>query len=183
MNVLHGSCLNVWRKSLTAITPECCELYWTSFGGDTPQNSSCTAITKTIQVRRTRHAGHCCGSQDELLSDILLWTPLHGRAKVERPVWTYIQQLCADTGCNLEDLLGAIDDRDWWRERERERERESQRDPCWQCDMMMNGSEIRSRCRLFFCFVFSFDNVSYTRVVAEKDHFRNLRVRIYCMYE
>ena len=32
-------------------------------------------ITKTIQVRRTRHAGHCWGSRDELISDVLLWTP------------------------------------------------------------------------------------------------------------
>ena len=29
-------------------------------------------ITKTIQVRRTRHAGHCWRSKDELISDILL---------------------------------------------------------------------------------------------------------------
>ena len=34
-------------------------------------------ITKTIQVRRTRHAGHCGRSRDELISDVLLWTPLH----------------------------------------------------------------------------------------------------------
>ena len=33
-------------------------------------------ITKTIQVRRTRHAGHCWRSKDELISDVLLWTPL-----------------------------------------------------------------------------------------------------------
>ena len=32
-------------------------------------------ITKTIQVRRTRHAGHCGRSRDELISDVLLWTP------------------------------------------------------------------------------------------------------------
>ena len=32
-------------------------------------------ITKTIQVRRTRHAGHCWRSKDELISDVLLWTP------------------------------------------------------------------------------------------------------------
>ena len=31
-----------------------------------------------------------------------------------------LHQLCADTGCNLEDLLGQMDNR----ERERERERE-----------------------------------------------------------
>ena len=34
-------------------------------------------ITKTIQVRRTRHAGHCWRSRDELISDVLLWTPTY----------------------------------------------------------------------------------------------------------
>ena len=38
-------------------------------------------ITKTIQVRRTRYAGHCWRSRDELISDVLLWTPTYGRAK------------------------------------------------------------------------------------------------------
>ena len=33
------------------------------------------SITKTIQVRRTRHAGHCWRSRDELISEVLLWTP------------------------------------------------------------------------------------------------------------
>ena len=35
-------------------------------------------ITKTIQVRRTRHAGHCGRSRDELTSDIHRWTPSYG---------------------------------------------------------------------------------------------------------
>ena len=47
-------------------------------------------ITKTIQVRRTRHAGHCWRSKDELISDVLLWTPTHGCARVGRPARTYI---------------------------------------------------------------------------------------------
>ena len=29
-----------------------------------------------IKVWRTRHAGHCCRSRDELISDVLLWTPM-----------------------------------------------------------------------------------------------------------
>ena len=33
------------------------------------------SITKIIQVRRTRHAGHCWRSRDELISDVHLWTP------------------------------------------------------------------------------------------------------------
>ena len=58
-------------------------------------------ITKTIQVRRTRHVGHCWRSRDELISDVLLWTPSYGRAKAGRSARTYILQLCADTGCTL----------------------------------------------------------------------------------
>ena len=38
-------------------------------------------ITKTIQVRRTRHAGHCWRSKDELISYVLLWNPTYGRKK------------------------------------------------------------------------------------------------------
>ena len=60
-------------------------------------------ITKTIQVRQTRHAGHCWRSRDELIRDVLLWIPTHGRAKAGRPARTYIQQLCEDTGCCPED--------------------------------------------------------------------------------
>ena len=77
-------------------------------------------ITKTIQVRRTRHAGHCWRSRDELISDVLLWTPTHGRAKAGRPARTYIQQLCEDTGCSPEDLPEAMNDREKWRKRVRD---------------------------------------------------------------
>ena len=78
------------------------------------------AITKTIKVRRTRHAGHCWRSKDELISDILLWTPSYGRTKAGRPARTYIQQLCEDTRCNPEDLPEAMNDREEWRKRVRD---------------------------------------------------------------
>ena len=71
-------------------------------------------------VRRTRHAGHCWRSRDELIRDVLLWTPTHGRAKAGRPARTYIQQLCEDTGCCPEDLPRAMNDREEWRERVRD---------------------------------------------------------------
>ena len=77
-------------------------------------------ITKTIQVRRTRHAGHRWRSKDELISDVLLWTPTYGCAKAGRLARTYIQQLCEDTGCNPEDLPEAMNDREKWRERVRD---------------------------------------------------------------
>ena len=77
-------------------------------------------ITKTIQFRRTRHAGHCWRSRDELISDILLWTPTYGQAKAGQPAWTYIQQLCEDTECSPEDLPEAMNDREKRRERVRD---------------------------------------------------------------
>ena len=77
-------------------------------------------ITKTIQVIRTIHAGHCWRSRDELIRDVLLWTPTHGRAKAGRPARTYIQQLCEDTECCPEALPEAMNDREKWRERVRD---------------------------------------------------------------
>ena len=63
----------------------------------------------------------------------LLWTPSHERTRVGQPTRTYPQQPCSDTGCSLEDLPEAIDDKEICarsrtlaeREREREREREN----------------------------------------------------------
>ena len=75
--------------------------------------------TKTIKLRRIRQAGHCWRSREEPISDVLLWNPSHGRAKAGRSAWTYIQQLCTDTGCSPEDLLEAMDDREGWWERVR----------------------------------------------------------------
>ena len=78
------------------------------------------AITKNIQVTRTRHAGHCWRSRDELISDVLLWTPTYGRAKAGRPARTYIQHLCEDTGCSPENLPEVMNDREKWLERVRD---------------------------------------------------------------
>ena len=77
-------------------------------------------ITKTIQARRTRHAGECWRNRDELISDILIWTPTYGRAKAGRSARTYIQQLCEDTGCSSEDLPEVMNDWEKWRERVRD---------------------------------------------------------------
>ena len=78
----------------------------------------------TIQIRRTRH---CWRSKDELISDVLLWTSTYGYASIGRPKRIYLHQLCAGTGCCLEDLPDAMDDRNDG-ERERERGREGERE-------------------------------------------------------
>ena len=81
-----------------------------------------TTHQKKIRPRRIRHAGDCGKSKNELISDILQWTPSHERAGVGRPVGTYLQWLYTDIGCSLEDLPEAVNDRDEWPERERVRE-------------------------------------------------------------
>ena len=77
-------------------------------------------IMKTIKIGWTRRAGQCGSRSDELMRDVLLWTPSHGRAKAGWPARTYIQQLRADTGCSHEDLPETMDDREEWQERVRD---------------------------------------------------------------
>ena len=48
-------------------------------------------ITKIIQIRRTRHAGHCWRSRDELKSDALLWTPTYDQAKAGHTYSSYVR--------------------------------------------------------------------------------------------
>ena len=87
------------------------------------KNDSCQvplALHLRYSKLRTKHAGHCWRSRDELISDVLLWTPTYSRAKAGQPAQTYIQQLCEDTGCSPEDLPEAMNDREKWRERVRD---------------------------------------------------------------
>ena len=79
-----------------------------------------STISKTIQITWTSHVGHNWRSNDELISNVLLWTPSHGCASVGQPTRTYLQQLYTETGCSLEDLSEAMNDRDKWQERVRE---------------------------------------------------------------
>ncbi len=53
---------------------------------------------------QVRYARHCWRSKNEVIREILLWTPTHGQARVGRSARTYIYQLCADTGYSQEDL-------------------------------------------------------------------------------
>ena len=74
-------------------------------------------ILSPIKKKRGKKTDFC---RDELIRDVLLWTPTHGRAEAGRPARTYIQQLSEDTGCCPEDLPRAMNDREEWRERVRD---------------------------------------------------------------
>ena len=88
---------------------------------NSPQNGSCAATyfsSHMIQVRWIRHVRHCRRSKDEFQSDVLLWTPTHGRASVGWPARNDLHQLCTNIECSLEELPGVMNDKDGWRERE-----------------------------------------------------------------
>ena len=53
-------------------------------------------------------------SKDELLGNILQWTPMHEHTRVGQLTKTYTHQLC------LEDLPRAMTDREGWQERSRD---------------------------------------------------------------
>ena len=44
-----------------------------------PTHKQQPSISKKIQIRRSKHAGHCRRSKGKLISDVLLWTPFYGR--------------------------------------------------------------------------------------------------------
>ena len=119
-------------------------------------------ITKTIQARRTKHAGHCWRSKDELISDVLLWTPAYGQAKAGRPARTYIQQFSWDTGCSPEDLPETMNDRKNWRERVRDIRATS---PTWWCwwYTKLNKTWIPNRARHYLS-MFHLTNIQDTKI-------------------
>ena len=65
-------------------------MYWKQHPRKWQQCGHLPPISKTIQVRRTRHAEHCWWSKDKLISDILQWTFTHRHTSVDQPVRTYI---------------------------------------------------------------------------------------------
>ena len=121
MDAPYGRWQSAWRKSLMAVAQECYEPYWTNPGSNIPQNSSYTiTYLPSLKPFKSVEQGHCWRSKGELISDILQWTPSHRWAGVGHPARTYLQQLCTNSGCSLEDLLNAMDNRDEWRGRVRE---------------------------------------------------------------
>ena len=75
---------------------------------------------QNIQKGRKRYAEHRLRIKDKPISEILLWTPTHGRASVGQPARAYLHQLCANREYNLEYLPEAMDDKNGWGKRERE---------------------------------------------------------------
>ena len=102
----------------TRLLPTVLNKSWKQHPGKQQLYGHLSLISQTIQVWWTRYMGYCWRSMDELIWNFLLWTPTHEHTSVGWPAKTYIYQLCAETGCSLEDLPGVMDYRDRWWERE-----------------------------------------------------------------
>ena len=94
-------------------------IHWSTHPSKECLYGNLAQITSVIKERRTRFgfAGHCYGSKDEVVSDLILWTPKHSKSKVGRPSKTYSKRLTEDADCQLEDLPKTMEDREYWRGR------------------------------------------------------------------
>ena len=138
-SAIVGRLLNAWNTRLQTIYIYIYIYIWMQHPTKRQLYGHLPPISKTMQIRRTRYAGHCRRSKNELINDVLLWTPLHWCTSVGRLRKTNLQQLCTDTVCSLENQSGAMGEWNEWRERgrERERERESLGNLRYQHDLMM----------------------------------------------
>ena len=71
-------------------------------------------ISTTIRERRLRFNGHCWRSKNEVVSDLVLWEPKHGKRNVGRQARTLVDMLEAKNGVPRDCLPAAMDDRVGW---------------------------------------------------------------------
>ena len=72
-------------------------------------------VSSIVLKRRLQLAGHWHRRTDQIISKVLLWQPKQGKRMRGRPYLTYIDQLCKDTGLNVNELSKAMSDRDKWK--------------------------------------------------------------------
>ncbi|XP_072044651.1 uncharacterized protein [Amphiura filiformis] len=72
-------------------------------------------VTDKIRKRRLQFAGHCLRSTGQVVSDLVLWKPSHGKRSVGRPSKTYVDLLCEDTGQEPNEIRSCMQDRHIWR--------------------------------------------------------------------
>ena len=95
MDAPHGRLQKVWRKKarrqLQKMLRAMLNKSWTQQPKQLYLYCYQPHITKTLQVKLTKHAGHCWKNKNELIIDVLRWTPSHGQAKVGWPARTFIE--------------------------------------------------------------------------------------------
>ena len=90
-------------------------IHWSKLPSKERLYGNLVQITSVIKERRTKFADHSYRSKDEVVSDLILWTPKHNKVKVGPPSKTYTNQLTEDADCQLKGLPRAMDGREYWR--------------------------------------------------------------------
>lgn len=70
-------------------------------------------ISSILTSRRLRFAGHCFRTKDEIISDLLLWSPI---GPIRSRKLTFLDTLKRETGLEIEEIKTAMLDRELWRE-------------------------------------------------------------------
>ena len=74
-------------------------------------------LSKKIQIRRLKFAGHCARATDQPVNRLLFWSPQGGRTNRGRPLKTFKDNLAEDTGLqNQRELLQLMKNKDLWKE-------------------------------------------------------------------
>ena len=72
-------------------------------------------LTETIKHRRLKFVAHCWRRREEVVHQVLLWEPVHGKRGRGRPCRTYVQQLLEDTNLERNHVEEMMEDRVVWR--------------------------------------------------------------------
>ena len=68
-----------------------------------------------VQSLLLTYAGHCLRSSGQVVSDLVLWKPVHGKRGAGRPIMTYVDLLCQDTGQTPAEIKTCMENRRVWR--------------------------------------------------------------------
>ena len=68
-------------------------------------------ISSILTSRRLRFAGHCFRAKEEIISKILLWSPIGPRSRK----LTFPDTLKRETGLEIAEMKTAMQDRELWR--------------------------------------------------------------------
>ena len=82
-------------------------------------NGNLLPVSERLRSRRLRFAGHCARSESEVVSQVLLWQPTHGRRSRGPPKKDYIKVLVEDTGLDAQDFKNCMEERVLWRSHHR----------------------------------------------------------------
>ena len=72
-------------------------------------------VSDKIKKRRLQFAGHCLRSSGQVVSDLVLWKPVHGKRGAGRPIMTYVDLLCQDTRQTPAEIKTCMENRSVWR--------------------------------------------------------------------